>query len=59
MLILHVTNFCDFTIDQQVRYAFLQSQFMTFSPNPFTVAFNSDKYLGRGLNFTFFFKHFF
>lgn len=32
-------NFCDFTVDQQVGYAFLQSQFMTFSLNSFTVAF--------------------
>lgn len=47
MLILYVANFCDFTVDQQVRYAFFQSRFMTFSLNPFTVAFlfNSDKYL--------------
>lgn len=57
MLILYVTNFCDFTVDQQLRYAFFQSQFMTFSLNSFTVAFlfNSDKYLGRELNFTFFY----
>lgn len=57
MLILYVANFCDFAFDQQFRYAFFQSQFMTFSLNSFTVAFlyNSDKYLGRELNFAPFF----
>lgn len=51
-----LANFCDFAFDQQFRYAFFQSQFMTFSLNSFTVAFlfNSDKYLGRELNFTLF-----
>ena len=36
---MYVANFCDFSVDQQLRYAFFQSQPMTFSLNSLPVAF--------------------